>query len=295
MTIEIVATKAGAVEVEVHGSGLPVLVLHGSPGGVDAAIAMSRFLGQDNFKMICLSRPGYLGTPLDLMDASIDHEADFLAAVLDAISVDRVGVLAWSGGGAAAYRFAVRHPSRVSAVVAIAAVSSRWEAPKPSVAERLVFGTAIGERLVTFLTKQAPRHVVKGALENEGSVRGEDLDLLVDHVMADPEQCRLILEIAPTANSGGKRHAGWQNDVANFARITSLELERVACPVLLIHGDADTDAVPEFSRSAHAKLTDSALIEMNQGTHLSFYAHPEASDVQEKARKWFFDHSEQRF
>lgn len=294
MTADMVTTAKGDVEVAVAGLGLPVLVLHGSPGGIDGAVSMSHFLRRDGFKTICLSRPGYLGTPIVSGHESIDDEADLLAAVLDTINVGRVGVLAWSGGGAAAYRLAVRHPDRISAIVAIAAVSARWIAPKPSLAETLVYGTAVGERLIAFLTKRVPKHVVEEALKSEGSVRGEQLFRLRDQVWAEPEQRQLILEIAQTMNIAGKRQTGWQNDVANFARIDTLELERVKCPVLLIHGSADTDAVPEYSRSAHMKLPNGVLLEMENGTHLSFYAHPEAKAVQEKARKWFFDNAEDK-
>lgn len=288
---KIITTPAGVVEVDTHGSGAtPILILHGSPGGIDAARAMSRFLltQEDRFTTICVSRPGYLGTPLDSIEPSIDHESDLLAAVLDAVVgvEQRVGVLAWSGGGPAAYRLAVRHPDRVFAIVAIAAVSFRWVAPKPSAAESFMFGTTIGERLIAFLSKRAPKRVVAGALEGQGSLRGEELRMLADQVDADPQQRQLVLEIARTVTTAGKRQAGWRNDVANLAHIDSLNLNRVRCPVLLVHGDADTDASIEHSRSAHAELPDSQLIVMKRGTHLSFYAHPEASDVQEQARRW---------
>jgi pimeloyl-ACP methyl ester carboxylesterase len=72
--------------------------------------------------------------------------------------------------------------------------------------------------------------------------------------------------------------------VANFAAIDSLELDRVRCPVLLIHGDADTDVAIDFSYSARTVLQESRLIVMNHGTHLAFYAHPDAADVQEETR-----------
>lgn len=286
MTAKCIETAGGVVEIETQGSGLPVVVLHGSPGGIDGARAMSQFLLHDSFKVICLSRPGYLGTPLDAKNASIDREADLLAAVLDTLEISRAGVLAWSGGGPAAYRFAVRHPSRVSALVAIAAVSSCWTTRRPTMLERFLFGTSVGERIVALMTRAAPEHVVEGALENEGSLRRDEVGLLTKQVMADAEQRRLVLDIVLTVNTGGKRQAGWQNDVRNFARITSLELERVQCPVLLIHGDADTDASIEHSRAAHARLPHSSLVVMDRGTHLAFYAHPEATKVQASARRW---------
>lgn len=121
----IIETAAGPVEVETYGTGFPILIIHGSPGGVDGSRCMRRFLPDDIFRSICVSRPGYLQTPLatDPSDRSIDHEADVLAATLVALKVQRCGVLAWSGGGPSAYRLAVRHPDRVSAMVMNAAVS----------------------------------------------------------------------------------------------------------------------------------------------------------------------------
>jgi pimeloyl-ACP methyl ester carboxylesterase len=283
---QIITTAAGIVEVQAQGSGTPVIVIHGSPGGIDAARAMSRFLPQDEFQAICVSRPGYLGTPLDPAGPSIDAESDLLAAVLDAAGVERAGVLAWSGGGPAAYRLAVRHPQKVSAIVAIAALSSRYVTPRPTAAERLLFGTAVGGQLIALLSRWAPQQVVQGALEGEGSLRGAELGTLTKQVMADPLQRRLVLEVAVTVNTSGKRKAGWRNDVANFARIDSLDLDRVQCPVLLVHGEADTDVLVEHSRSAHAGLPDSTLVVLERGTHLAFYAHPRATEVQEQARRW---------
>jgi pimeloyl-ACP methyl ester carboxylesterase len=52
-------------------------------------------------------------------------------------------------------------------------------------------------------------------------------------------------------------------------------------PLLLIHGDADTDAVIDFSYSAHNALPESRLIVMDRGTHLAFCAH---AHIQEETR-----------
>jgi pimeloyl-ACP methyl ester carboxylesterase len=106
-------------------------------------------------------------------------------------------------------------------------------------------------------------------------------------VMADPEQRAAVLALSVTTGWRGARKPGWDNDLANYAAIGSLELDRVGCPVLLIQGDADTDVSPDYTHTAHAALPDSTLVVMEGGTHLAFYAHPESRDVQEQARKWF--------
>jgi hypothetical protein len=98
-----------------------------------------------------------------------------------------------------------------------------------------------------------PRSSRSRRLASERSVRGDDLRALTKQVMADPQQCRLALEVALTVNTIGERKAGWRNDVANFARIDSLGLDRVHPPLVLC-----------------------AL---------------EAPDVQEQARRWVSDHA----
>ncbi|KAF2161325.1 hypothetical protein M409DRAFT_28362 [Zasmidium cellare ATCC 36951] len=292
MAINQVQTRAGPVEAEVTGTGIPILILHGSPGGIDAARTMSHFLDKHVFQCICLSRPGYLNTSLSRTHRSIDDEADLVAALLDALQIPRVGVLAWSGGGGVAYQLAARHPQRVFAMVAIAAVSKAWIAPKTPLAERVMFGTKFGAKVVDFMSAKVPEHVVQGALEGEGSLRGEELETLAKQVMEDPAQRQVVLEMASTVNVGGPRKEGWLNDVKNFAAIKSLGLEQVQCPVLLVHGDADTDAVPSYSEDAHARLPLSILVMMPRGTHLCFYAHPQAREVQAQATKFFWDHAQ---
>ena len=47
--------------------------------------------------------------------------------------------------------------------------------------------------------------------------------------------------VAATGNSSGAHRAGWENDVRTFAAIGSLQLDRVTAPVLVLHGDADTE------------------------------------------------------
>lgn len=283
---KIITTAKGFVEIETIGTGAPVLILHGSPGGLDGARAMSRFLDSSNFKTILVSRPGYLGTPLHLADTSIDHEADLLIALLDALHIPRAGILAWSGGGPSAYRLAARYHERISALVAIAAVSSRWVAPQPKAAQRFLFGTRLGEWMIDLLSRYSQQHVVGGALEGEGSVRGEALRQLIDHTMASPEQRQLILEVSRTVNTSGRRKLGWQNDVSNFSRIRDLELDQIRCPTLIIHGDADTDASLEHSHFAHRQVRHSELIVLENGTHLAFYAHPRAAEVQSQVKVW---------
>ena len=132
-----------------------MLVLHGSPGGIDAAALMAGFLPRDEVAAILLSRPGYLGTELGDR-RTVDQQADLLAALLDHLGVDRAGVFSWSGGGPAAYRLAVRRPHRVAALVAFAAVSQAYRLPQQDLATRLMFTTGAGRWLLRVLAAHQP-------------------------------------------------------------------------------------------------------------------------------------------
>jgi pimeloyl-ACP methyl ester carboxylesterase len=115
---------------------------------------MGRFLVDAGFEVIAPSRPGYLGTPLDGR-GSIDDHADVLVALLDALGVERAGLLTWSGGGPTGYRLAVRHADRVCALVAFAAVSRSCTEPNASLEERLLMKTGAGNWLLRFLAVHA--------------------------------------------------------------------------------------------------------------------------------------------
>lgn len=214
---DCIQTAAGPIEVKVLGSGIPILVMHGSPGGLDSAMAMSRFLldQEGEFQTICFSRMGYLSTPLSQDDSSINAEADLIAALLDTLDISRAGVLAWSGGGPVAFHLAARHPTHVSCVVAFAAVSSIYTPPKPSMIDRIMFGTRFGEHVMNYLASYAPEHIVAQALEQEGSLGRDELQAQIAHVLANSSQRQLILDTAATMNIGNERKAGWNNDMEN--------------------------------------------------------------------------------
>ena len=282
MAARIVTTAAGPIEYDEHGQGTPVLVLHGSPGGIDAAELMARFLPRDEFRAILVSRPGYLGTPLGDR-RGWNAQADLLAALLDHLGIDRCAVLAWSGGGPAAYRLAVRHPGRVSAIVAIAAVSTTIVIPRPSLSDRLMFGTRPGLSLLRWLSVKQPRQVVQGALASEGSIGKERLATVVDYVMNDPEQRRFVLDLGPTAGTSGRRRPGWTLEKQLFAAREPLQLDQVTCAVLLVHDTADSDAPIEQSRYARDHLPNAELVTTEGGTHLSFWASENATALQAHA------------
>jgi pimeloyl-ACP methyl ester carboxylesterase len=280
--VETVDTALGAVEVARLGAGPPVMLIHGTPGGSDSSVAMGRFLADAGFELIAPSRPGYLGTPLDDR-RSIDDQAELVAALLDELGQERAGLLTWSGGGPSGYRLAVRHPDRVSALVAFAAVSQRHPNPKENLEERLLMKTSVGNWLLRFLAVHAPKEMVAETLKAEGDLSKDELESLVADVLGDDRKLEVVLAMANVVGDHAHRSAGVDNDWARFGEIESLELEKVKARTLVINGAADIDVPPQHSEYAAATIPDAERLIMDRGTHLSLFVHPEAAAAQARA------------
>jgi pimeloyl-ACP methyl ester carboxylesterase len=286
---QIAETTRGPVEYAVLGRGHPVVVLHGSPGGIDSAALMAGFLPRDEIAALVWSRPGYLGTPLAGRE-TIDEQADLAVALLDSLGLERAGVLSWSGGGPVGYRLAARFPDRVTSLVAFAAVSQAYAMPPSGLGERLVFTTNAGQWLLRLLATHQPRQYVSGALAAEGSLTKEQLSRRVEEVLADDVKRNFVLALGPTAGRDRLRRDGFRNDLAQFAVLESLALESIRVPTLLVHGDADTDVPPEHSAEASARIPGAELLTLHTGTHLALFTHPEAAAAQARAVQMLLRH-----
>jgi pimeloyl-ACP methyl ester carboxylesterase len=249
---------------------------------------MARFLPAATFRVILVSRPGYLRTPLAGRE-SLDAQADLLAAVLDSLDIARVGLLTWSGSGPCGYRLAVRHPDRISALVAVAAVSVAMEVPPPDFASRLLLGTPAGAMLLRFLVRCAPRSLIRSALSSEGELSPSELASQVAHVVGDAEQRRFVLDLGATTSMWGSRLPGFRNDCDQIHALGSLGLEGLAAPCLLIHGGLDTDVPLAHSEAALRVLPCASLLPIHQGTHLAFYAGGTWTDGAQRAARRFLE------
>jgi pimeloyl-ACP methyl ester carboxylesterase len=278
----VVRTSRGPIEYAVVGAGSPVLVLHGTPGGIDAAQLMARFLPKDAFAAVLVSRPGYMDTPLGA-SPSIDGEADLLAALLDELGIESAGVHCWSGGGPSAYRLAVRYPERVRSLVAFAAVSQAYPTPKLKFVDRLLLQTRPGNRLLSYLAAKQPEQFVTGVLASEGFLSRKLLKERVAHVMAHPDKRDFVVGLGLTAEQTAERRIGYDNDIREFGDITTLELERISAPTLVIHGTADSDVPFSHGEFAAGRIPGAELLALETGTHLAFYTHPESAEAQRRA------------
>ncbi len=109
---------------EIHGTGEPLLLLHGGVGGIDmfgpnlAALAEIR-------RVIAVDFQGH-GRTADI-DRPLRSEwmADDMAALFKYLGIDRADVVGNSLGGGIALQFAIRHPELVRKLVLVSTVFRR--------------------------------------------------------------------------------------------------------------------------------------------------------------------------
>lgn len=100
------------------GRGAPVLVLHGFPDHAIGMLALARRIAAAGGRAIVPALPGYhpSGTVPD-GDYSVDAVSRDLLAVLDALSIERAGVVGHDWGGLLAYHLGSLWPERIDSVV----------------------------------------------------------------------------------------------------------------------------------------------------------------------------------
>jgi pimeloyl-ACP methyl ester carboxylesterase len=262
----LISTRRGSVEYATFGDGPAVLCLHGAMGGYDQSLLLARTLGESGYRYVGLSRPGYLGTPLD-RGRSPEQQADLYAAVLDALGLERVAVMAVSGGGPSAIRFALRHGERCWALVLVSTCADKVNNRLP-LAFKLMKPLA---RLPWFASAALRKTAEQPELTASRSITDPEL---LARTIAHETAWPLLQELQISTVTGmAQRFAGTENDVS-VTRTWTHPLERIGVPTLIVHGTRDP-LVP-FALHAQvfaARIPGSELVALEGGEHAAIFTH----------------------
>lgn len=127
--IKTANTRLGKIEYITLGKGLPVLWIHGIVGGADRGTISSEPLVDRDFRIIAVSRFGYMGSPLLPINVTPGAQSDLYAALLDALKIPKVAVVGFSSGAPAALQFALRHPDRCSSIILLSGAVPPYRVP----------------------------------------------------------------------------------------------------------------------------------------------------------------------
>lgn len=276
----IIHTKYGDVEVDLtEGDGPVLLGSHGGLGGIDQCRVAIDFAGKD-FRLLSLSRPGYLGTPL-ASGKTLEEQADLFAAVLDELGIEKVAVFSISAGGPFGYTFAYRHPDRIWALIATDAVSGYYVIPeKAGALTQMFFLSDAGQALLRKMTQAKPDAFIKEIFKSEAYFSEQQMKEHLDFVLSDPEAHRFVTAFMNTMYPYKPRKAGTENDLVITKDLYHLPVEEITCPTLVIHGTHDADVKFYDGVYVYEHIKGAERFWIEEGSHLSFWISPHAKEAQ---------------
>lgn len=260
---QIAETPCGPIEYAVAGDGPPVLVVHGAGGGFDQGLDFGKPLAELGFRVIAMSRFGYLRTPLPV-DASPAAQADAHACLLNALEIKRAAILGASAGAPSSLQFALRHPQRITALVLLVPatyVPRPGGAPSVTSSRSTEFLIDLGLRsdfLFWAASRLASQSVIRAVLATppavvEGASPEEQarVQLMMDH----------ILPIS-------QRRLGLLNEAAVIPSIQRYALERINAPTLTISVADDLFGTYEAARYTAGQIRGARFVGYPRGGHL---------------------------
>jgi len=246
-----VLSRDGQAEGKVHiayrqwspaAAGVPVLLLHGSPGSADDFDSLGPLLATSR-RVIAPDMLGYGGTTGHIEDRSIKAYARIMLAMMDRLHIEKVHVVGWSNGGGVALHMADLAPDRVVSITMLASIGLQEHEPSGSYefehfkykAAKVIFGG---------LPELLPHFGLLGTYDS----RTAWADFFDD---SDQRELKGVME----------------------------RLDEHGMPTLILHGRHDF-LVPWFAAEDHyTTITSSRLVMLEASHFIPFLQAEEASEV----------------
>ena len=259
----LIATRCGPIEVQQAGTGVPLLVVHGSGGGHDQGMAFAGTLAQHGIRVIAMSRFGYLRTPMPA-DASAAAQADAHVCLLDALGIQRAAVMGGSAGAPSVLEMAIRHPDRVSALILLVPLAYKPQTQVGSAPPMPAWLREVIQRLVgSDFVFWTALHVARDQLIKV--VLGTPPELLKTASQHERERVASMLDnILPVSS----RYAGMTHDSAVGQHLAPAPLESLHLPTLVISARDDRYGTYAGAQYTANGITGAKFLGCQQGGHL---------------------------
>lgn len=229
----------GVMEFADRGDGPVALIIHGSPGGYDQGLVYGEELMQRGFRVIAVSRPGYLRTPLET-GVTIGEQADAIDSLLGTIGIRKCAVLGISEGSPCALQLASRHPGRVGSLVLISPTAASLNYPAIASIGYKLFHDLTGDLgcwLLRLQLRTDPSALFARMMEIGSSLRPSRCSALAFEALGDPQQKAFLSGLAESITPLLPREPGIINDNAQLKNISLPAKGTLAAPLLVISGE----------------------------------------------------------
>jgi pimeloyl-ACP methyl ester carboxylesterase len=236
-------------------------MVHGTGGGFDQGLAFADPLVAAGWQVIAPSRFGYLRSDFPA-DPSSENQANAFVDLLDHLGIDRVPVIGGSAGALSAMAFAIRHPGRCAALVALvpAAFAPNRPPPRPpnALAEAIIANGLRSDFLFWL-----------GVTAAEGAMIGTLLatDPTLVHAANPDEQARvraILHGILPVSD----RARGLMNDGKLAGSPEPMALETIRAPTLALSLADDRFKTLDAARHIAGSVPDAQLVSFPSGGHV---------------------------
>ena len=239
-----------AVEISGDLNGFPVFLLHGTPGSRLGPAPRPMLLYHQQVRLVTYDRPGY-GPSDRLPGRRVAHVSEDIAAIADALGIERFAVVGRSGGGPHALACAALLPDRVTRVAVLVSLA-------PRDADGLDWFAGMAAFNVNEYTKAqaSPDHLAASLRKRSVAIRADPVRLLTQlrrdltesdlRVVADAGIRAMLLRNYREALSVSAD--GWVDDALSFCSPWGFNPADISVPVLLWHGEQDG-----FSPAGHTR------------------------------------------
>jgi len=229
------------------------VIVHGAGGGYDQGIYFAKLIG-GNFRWIAPSRFGFLGSTVPEFPDS-HQQAETYASLLDALGIDRVGIVGVSMGGPSSLAFARHYPDRTKSLSLISAASHAIE-PRPFLTA-MIFKLFLNDLVYWSMAKLNPTLL----LQSLGV--SEEVQKQLSH--EESEKMHGFLETMLPMNARRKGQLLEQQ----MSEIVFEGARKIQTPALVLHAVDDLLIPFEHGQFTAGLIEDAQLITMEKGGHLA--------------------------
>jgi pimeloyl-ACP methyl ester carboxylesterase len=258
---EVFESRFGAMEYAVDGAGPPVLMVHGTGGGFDQGLVLAEGVVGAGWRVVAPSRFGYLRSGFP-DDPSSENQASAFVDLLDHLGIGRAAVIGVSAGALSAMAFAIRHPDRCAALVAMVPATFAPERPPPRPPN------ALAEAIIAYGLRSDFLFWLGMTLGEDamiGTLLATDPALVHRAEAAEQARVRAILrDILPVSD----RARGLLNDGRLAGSPEPMALETIRAPTLALSLEDDRFETLAAARHIAATVPGARLVSWPTGGHV---------------------------